>query len=133
MDNFILYSELPEYLYKEMRVLDHVRREFTVIVKIASEHGFNQHRRNDANFLSGFIEQKLIDLAFVADLSGISLDELFNVVQSASGIRPKDPQETVDIAVHLIQRLQLIVDTFGNDVLSLMEEIVDITKDEDNA
>lgn len=120
----IIYEDLPEFLFKESRAYDDVRRELIQIVKTAKQHGFDGLSDVGYHHLSDFIENKLSKLKLIESTEEADINELADLVFTTTGHSCDSAQDAIDGAVKLVKALGLVREVLGADILEMFREAI---------
>ncbi len=112
----ILYEELPEEMFRGMKILEDTRRELTSIVLVAKEFGFDSCQDMGSHSLIDFIETRLRDAELEKQANSINITGLERAVLSVTYAPSNDVIGTIDKAIELLKILKRIRDDFGDDI-----------------
>jgi len=104
----ITYEELPEFLFKESKSYDTIRREITTIVNTCKKHGFDSYSATDEYRLSDFIENAFSIIKFEESKEGVDLSDLNSLIYKMSGIDCQTVQDTIEQTIKLLTILETI-------------------------
>jgi hypothetical protein len=118
----LTYEELPELLFKESKTYDAVRREFTTIVLLAKEYGFDNYSNIDEHRLTSFLTDKLRRGRVIEQAEVASFVELSGVVFSLCGRGHESVEETIEYAIKMLNILRHLKQMFGSAFITAYED-----------